>query len=152
MTYEPSLSHGVMNNLAKTNKFGSKALRLSTLQKKCRSIWSWIKITVLTSPTCNPNLNIIENVWHLMEEVVYSNKQYNDQKELIHALERCAKFIVENIMNTCKSIPGCLLEVIDVKRLKFNNSLTFLTSIIFHFHSFPVICFNFESFTSFWYS
>ena len=52
-----------------------------------------------------------------MEEVVYSNKQYNDRKELICPLERCAKkFSEETIMNLHKSIPGRLLKVIDVKR------------------------------------
>ena len=51
-----------------------------------------------------------------MDKVVYSNKQYNDWKKLIHALERCAKkFNKETIMNLHKSIPGHFLKVIDVK-------------------------------------
>ena len=66
-----------------------------------------------------------------MEEVVYSDKQYNDRKELIRPLERCTKkFNKETIMNLYKSIPGCLLKVIDAKRLKFNNYLTFPTLFI----------------------
>ena len=55
-----------------------------------------------------------------MKEVVYSDKQYNDGKELIRALERCArKFNKETIINLCKSISGrSLLKVIDVKGAK----------------------------------
>ena len=37
-------------------------------------------IAVLDWHTRSPDLNIIENMWHLMEEVVYSNKQYNEPK------------------------------------------------------------------------
>ena len=58
------------------------------------------KMTVLTSSTRRPDLNIIENVWHLMEEILYSDRQCNEQKKLIHALERCAKeFNKETIIN-----------------------------------------------------
>ena len=51
-----------------------------------------------------------------MEEVAYSDKQYNDQKALIHVLERCAKkFNKETMINLYKSVPGRLPKVIDVK-------------------------------------
>ena len=52
-----------------------------------------------------------------MEEVLCSDKQYDDRKELIRPLERCAKnFHKEIIINLRKSIPGRLLKVTDVKR------------------------------------
>ena len=77
------------------------------------------KMPVLTWIAHKPNLNVIENVWQLMEEVVYRDKQHIDRKELIGALERCAKkFRKETIMNLHKSIPGVLLKIINVKGAK----------------------------------
>ena len=64
-----------------------KTLRVSKLQKKK----SWNKMAVFTWPARKSDLNIIENMWPLMEEVVYSDKQCNDRKKLIHALERCQR-------------------------------------------------------------
>ena len=62
-------------------------------------------MAVLTWPAHEPDLNIIENVRYLMEEVLYSDKSYDDWKELICALEQCAK----------KFNKESLLKVIDVK-------------------------------------
>ena len=54
-----------------------------------------------------------------MEEVVSSDKQYNDWKVLIRPLETCAKKLnMETIMNLYKSIPARLLKVFYVKRAK----------------------------------
>ena len=50
---------------------------------------------------------------------LYGDKQYNDRKELIRALEICAKrFNKETILNQCKSIDGRLQKVTDLKRTK----------------------------------
>ena len=68
-----------------------------------------------------------------MKEVVYSHKQYNDRKELIRALERCAKkFNKETIISLYKSISERFLKVIFLKGLKFNKVLTFFSSFIGH--------------------
>ena len=73
-------------------------------------------MAILTRPAPISGLNNIENVWNLMEKVVYRNKQCNGWKKLISALERCAKkFNKDTIMNLHKSIPGRLLKVIDVE-------------------------------------
>ena len=75
------------------------------------------KIAVLNWPARSPDLNIIKDVWHLMEVIMYGDMQYNNCKELIRALEKCAKkFNKDTAMNLYKSIiPGLLLKVIDVK-------------------------------------
>ena len=79
------------DNWASTNGFGSMTMRVSTLKKKVSEYLNPNKMAVFIWPEHKPDLNIIENVWQLMEEVEYSDKQYNDRKELIRALERCTK-------------------------------------------------------------
>ena len=104
-----------------------------------------------------------------MEKVVYIDKQYNDRKELIRPLERCAKkFNKETIMSLYKLSPGHLLEVIDVKtaeiQLRFDLSSNFFFFVThmsllsgsqnfgYYFHAFLVIYFNFEILNTFGYS
>ena len=117
MTFKELLSCGITDNVARTNGLGSMIMRESTLQKKVLEYLKSNKMAALTWPKCKPDLNLVENVWHLMEDVVYRDKQYNDRKELIRALEKCAKkFNKETIMHLHKSIPWRLLKVTDIKR------------------------------------
>ena len=85
----------------------------------CKKVLEYLesnKMAVLNWSARKHDLNIIDNAWHLMVEVVCSDKQLNNRKQLIRALEKCAKkFNMETIMNFFKSTPGCLPNVIDVK-------------------------------------
>ena len=74
MTCKQPLSFGIADNLARTNEFGSKTMRVSTLQKRVLEYLKLNKVDVLTWLVLKPDVNIIENVWYLVEEVVHIGK------------------------------------------------------------------------------
>ena len=116
MTYEPPSSRNVTENLARNKSIWQQDNAIIHPAKKVLEYLKSNKIDVLTWPARSPDLSISQNVWHIMEEFMHSNKQYNGRTELIRVLERCAKkFNKETITNLYKSIPGCLFKMIGVK-------------------------------------
>ena len=46
---------------------------------KCKTVISFIEnasIKIIPWPARSPDLNILENIWHMMAEIVYNNHQY----------------------------------------------------------------------------
>lgn len=73
-------------------------------------------------PARSPDLNIIENVWSMLAQIVYDGKQFANKDDLWSAIDRAVE-----ILNTEKraslealyqSIPKRLLSVIDKKGAK----------------------------------
>jgi hypothetical protein len=71
-------------------------------------------IVKLDWPTKSPDLNIMENIWHLMEMEIFHNRQYRSRQQLIMAIEECARnFSARTISALYSSLPGRMLKVVE---------------------------------------
>jgi hypothetical protein len=70
-----------------------------------------------TWPSSSPDLNPIENLWHLLKAKIYKRRtRAKNREELIVALkEEWAKLDIEVVNSLCDSMPRRLQAVIDNK-------------------------------------
>jgi transposase len=74
---------------------------------------------IISWPAKSPDLNIIENIWNLMEKIVYDGKQYASKEELWTAIQNAAEVIMAEKRDIiCKYFANYnerLVEVIEKK-------------------------------------
>lgn len=74
---------------------------------------------LLEWPAKSPDLNIIENVWHMISSIVYADKQYDDKETLWQAIQEAAFTLMfeksEQLHNLYEDMNKRLLEVIQAK-------------------------------------
>lgn len=75
--------------------------------KSTKEFFERKKIQLIEWPAKSPDLNIIENVWHMLANMVYENKQYSNKEELWESIKEAADVIsyqkVDQVMNLYKS-------------------------------------------------
>lgn len=76
-------------------------------------------------PARSPDLNIMENVWHMLSLMVYDKKQYQTQDELWEAIKTAADRIssekVAQVQNLYSDVTQRLIEVIEKKGDKIDR-------------------------------
>lgn len=91
-------------------KFGKKNyyfMQDNSAVHTAKIVTEWLsirQINLLPHPARSPDLNLIENIWHLMEERIYSNKQYKSSKDLEPAIEDAVDWINTEKKPTVKSL------------------------------------------------
>ena len=76
-------------------------------------LFSRNNITLLDWPSHSPDINIIENFWSSMNEIIYKNKQYYNTKELINAIHDAAQKIgKKTIINLYETYSNRLIDLI----------------------------------------
>lgn len=87
--------------------------------KKAKGFFSEHEWDVLDWPARRPDLNIIENVWHMISLLVYANQQYDSADSLWMAIQNAAETIMlekrEQLRNLYEDIPQRLIEVVESK-------------------------------------
>lgn len=67
-------------------------------------------------PARSPDLNLIENVWSMLQDKVYESGQFNKKEQLLAEIKRCAKLIpTQHIKNLYTSMNKRLLTVVEKK-------------------------------------
>ena len=85
------------------------------------NLFSTNNIELLNWPSYSPDLNIIENSWSVMNDLVYKNKQYHNKKELINAINDAAVKIDKNTtINLYKTYENRLIDLIKFNGYKIN--------------------------------
>lgn len=84
-----------------------------------RSKFNDLGVRLLDWPSRSPDLNIIENCWSMISNIVYDGKQYSSANELWAAIDSAVSFInahqQEALVRLFNSIPKRLLECIELK-------------------------------------
>jgi len=74
---------------------------------KCKAVTSFIAsagIKIIPWPARSPDLNLIENVWHMMADYVYNNHQYRSLDHLLQAIYDAAEIIQKEKIDVIKSL------------------------------------------------
>lgn len=86
---------------------------------KVRKFFADQEWTVMDWPARSPDLNIIENVWHMLSHIVYANKQYESAEALWTAIQNAAETIMmekrAQLDNLYSDITQRLIEVVEAK-------------------------------------
>lgn len=86
-----------------------------------KNLFSEFGINVLEWPSSSPDINIIENVWSMMNSIVYKDKQYKSKEELIEAIYNAAeKISKEKIINLYDSFQNRMIKLIESKGEKID--------------------------------
>ena len=88
----------------------------SYLPTKNGSLWMYLmdishtstKEALLEWPSRSPNLNIIENTWKMLEDIIYKENQFDNKRQLMDAINLAAEKIQvemkDKIQNLFKGI------------------------------------------------
>ena len=84
---------------------------------KTKEYLEWKGITSMEWPPMSPDLNLIENVWSLLQKEVYkSKKEYKNTTDLWNAITAAWHVIpLETFKNLYNSIPSRLIKVLEEK-------------------------------------
>ena len=67
-------------------------------------------------PAYSPDLNLIENVWSVLQTKVYESGQFNNKKDLLAEIKRCARRIEPStIKSLYASMNKRLVAVLEAK-------------------------------------
>lgn len=76
-------------------------------------------VHLLEWPVRSPDLNIMENIWSMLVDIVYDKKQYENTTDLWEAIRAAADLIssekVLQVENLYRDITARLIEVIEAK-------------------------------------
>jgi len=77
------------------------------------------EIKLLDWPSRSPDLNLVENVWKMLSDIVYNRKQFVRKNNLWLAIQEASQSIMNSkrlvIQNMFNKYNSRLLQVIDVK-------------------------------------
>jgi len=87
--------------------------------RQVREFMTANSIQILDWPARSPDLNLIENVWKMLSDIVYAGRQFENKQDLWRAIREAAEDINENkkaqTSNLYKDMPKRLVEVIEAK-------------------------------------
>ena len=61
-------------------------------------------ITSLKWPAKSPDLNIMENIWHMLSEKVYSGRQFNNKDNLTTSILNAKEYLIQHKKETIKGL------------------------------------------------
>ena len=77
------------------------------------------KIKFLDWPSCSPYLNLVENLWKMLSDFVYDQKQFASKNDLWLAIQETSQSIINSkrlvIYDMFNKYNSRLLQMIDVK-------------------------------------
>jgi len=88
----------------------------------CKAAMAWFwdhEIKLLNWPWCSPDLNLVENVWKMLTDIVYDRKQFASKNDIWLAIQEASQSIMDSkrlvIKDMFNKYNSRLLQVIDVK-------------------------------------
>ena len=108
------------------------SIYIKITQTKLTFTKPYIKIiaccNIIPWPDRIPNLNIIENVWHMMVNYLQSNDQYRTLDNLVQPICSTAKFICNSVLHAKNYV--IRIKLIDISRGQNNLSHTIRGTVI----------------------
>ena len=74
------------------------------VSKKSLNFFKSAKIKILEWPSMTPDMNIQENIWQIISDLVYDQKQYENIESLWLSIEKAVEAINTRNKETIKSI------------------------------------------------
>lgn len=85
------------------------------ISKDVRQIFEKAQINVLNWPPYSPDINIIENVWRLLKDLIYDGPGLKNKEDLWTKVEKAVKIINEKEPSTIRTMYKCYTKrVLDV--------------------------------------
>lgn len=95
------------------------------VSKKALEYFDRENVSLLEWPARSPDLNIMENVWHMLSGIIYENQQYQDKESLWVAIQEAADLIssekLSQIDNLFSDMNKRLLEVVELRGNKIKR-------------------------------
>jgi len=80
-----------------------------------KAVMEWFKknkVSTVDWPACSPDLSIIENIWHVLSEMVYADDQFTGKIALASKIEACAaKISPDTIKSLYSTMRDRLIKV-----------------------------------------
>ena len=65
---------------------------------KCKALMEWLsenKMSVIEWPGSSPDINLIENIWKMLSDAVYDQKQFQKKDDLWLATQNATEVLME---------------------------------------------------------